>query len=368
MATVFIAGIIQSFFFALLIGSKKHRTYPDKLLIVWLIIIGLHLLYYFYMFEGWYKQYPAFIGFGLYFPALHGPLFYLYFRALISKKPGWKWKDALHFIPFVVANLFIIQFHFFPVEQKLTLAFSPPDFFSPFIKAGMLLNNFLGPAYIIVIWFYIRKYQDDLKNIFSYTENVSLQWVKNLNYGLAGIWLVVITVNYTPLATQIRGDVFIYTAVVIFVFSVGYFGFKQTALFTDFQNTSPRQPGPGRYTRSGLSQTSSTDILNALIDYLESEKPYLDGTLSLEAVSKALNVPRHHLSEVINRQMTLTFFDLVNRYRVKEFEKRVKAGDISRLTVLGLAYECGFNSKASFNRIFKKQTGQTPSEFIKSIK
>ena len=98
------------------------------------------------------------------------------------------------------------------------------------------------------------------------------------------------------------------------------------------------------------------------------EKPYLDRELTIYDLSEQLKIPRHILSEVINEHMGKNFYHLINDYRVKEVKERMKQEDLKQLTILAIAFDSGFNSKSSFNTIFKEKTGQTPSEYLKSLK
>ena len=96
-------------------------------------------------------------------------------------------------------------------------------------------------------------------------------------------------------------------------------------------------------------------------------KPYLDRELTIYDLSRQLQIPRHILSEIINEHMGKNFYNLVNDYRVEEVKSRLETDDYKHLTILGIAFDSGFNSKSSFNTIFKEKTGSTPSEYLKTI-
>ena len=103
-----------------------------------------------------------------------------------------------------------------------------------------------------------------------------------------------------------------------------------------------------------------------LIDYMQSEKPFLRTKLSINDLAEDLGIPSHHLSQVINERLNQNFYDFINSYRIEELKVKLKDPHNKHLTMLGIAFDCGFNSKASFNRIFKKHTGQTPSEYLEN--
>jgi AraC-like DNA-binding protein len=93
------------------------------------------------------------------------------------------------------------------------------------------------------------------------------------------------------------------------------------------------------------------------------EKPYLDANLSLPELADKLEIPSHHLSRVINEQFGVNFFDFVNQYRVEEVKSKIGNPEFENLSLLGIAFDSGFNTKSAFNRVFKKMTGFTPSEY-----
>ena len=100
---------------------------------------------------------------------------------------------------------------------------------------------------------------------------------------------------------------------------------------------------------------------------METEKPYLDGKLSLKKVATDLGISTNYLSQVINENLNKNFFDFVNEYRVEMVKEMIIDPSNKNYTLLAIAYDCGFNSKSSFNSIFKKHTGLTPTEYQKSL-
>ena len=95
------------------------------------------------------------------------------------------------------------------------------------------------------------------------------------------------------------------------------------------------------------------------------KKAYLDPELNLESFAKQTGLTKNELSKFFSEQGE-TFRGKVNAFRVNEFIAKAKSGDFDHLSLLGLAFDSGFNSKASFNRIFKEMKGETPSDFLKS--
>jgi AraC-like DNA-binding protein len=97
---------------------------------------------------------------------------------------------------------------------------------------------------------------------------------------------------------------------------------------------------------------------------MESQKLYLEPKLTLGTLAEQLKVSVNHLSQVINQYEGVNFHDFVNRYRVDEFKSRIANPKYKGFSLLAIAFDSGFNSKSSFNQIFKKSTGLTPSQYL----
>jgi AraC-like DNA-binding protein len=106
-------------------------------------------------------------------------------------------------------------------------------------------------------------------------------------------------------------------------------------------------------------QKLSSQLEKLIVD----DKVYLESELSLAQLSEKLKIQPYQTSELISRQYQESFFDLINRNRIDEVKRRLHDPAFSHLSILGVALDCGFNSKSSFNTAFKKFTGQTPSQY-----
>ncbi len=104
-----------------------------------------------------------------------------------------------------------------------------------------------------------------------------------------------------------------------------------------------------------------------LEEYIRKHKPYLEPRLTIDGLANRLSVKKHILSQVLNDYLGISFYDYINNHRVQEFKARLKKGENAHLSLLGLALECGFNSKSSFNQVFKKFENKTPSEYYKNL-
>lgn len=118
-----------------------------------------------------------------------------------------------------------------------------------------------------------------------------------------------------------------------------------------------------KYQKSPLTHENKNRIWAKVMEQMEEHKFFADNLASLANLTKAINEPRHHVSQVINEQFGKSFFELIAYYRVEEAKKILQEDTNKKITIEDLADEVGYNSKSSFNAAFKKHTGQTPSEF-----
>ena len=378
MDIIYLLGTSQAFFLAILAFFKRNKSTGDYMLASWLVFMGLHLLYYYLRTTGIIFQYPHLLGIGFCFPMLQGPFMFVYVLVMINKTGRLKLDYWLHGLPFIIFSLyFIFDFYFLSANEKIAyyeMQSSTPTTVS---KLTELLNVFLGPAYVIWSLIKLRKHRKNIGDNFSYTEQINLNWLNYVLGGLGLVWLTVLIVSvlggFPVFSEGLEGHI-IYISVTIAVFFLGFFGIRQQAIYRHVQGIKEnkkvekvRSPIKNEtlYKNSGLKKVDSERYLKELFNYMENEKPYLNNRLSLKDVAEYLNISVHHLSQVINEQLDKNFFDFVNDYRVTEVKNLLRDPKHKQFTLLAIAYDCGFNSKSSFNSVFKKITGLTPSSYVK---
>lgn len=119
--------------------------------------------------------------------------------------------------------------------------------------------------------------------------------------------------------------------------------------------------------KSMMSAETAEQVKNALNRLLEEERIYRDDGLTLQSLAEKLGVTPHRLSWLLNEELQVTFSSLINGYRIEEVKRRLADASINGDSILQTAMEAGFNSKASFNRAFKLNTGMTPSEYKRHL-
>jgi len=113
----------------------------------------------------------------------------------------------------------------------------------------------------------------------------------------------------------------------------------------------------------GLPETKITEIISRLIQLMEKDKLYQEHELTIQTLSDKLGIPSYQVSQAINDGLKKNFYDLINGYRVEEAKRLLVDPKNQNFTILSVGFEAGFNSKTTFNTVFKKFTGITPTEF-----
>ena len=365
---IFIAGLSIAIFIEFLLLSKKSKSKSDIILIIWIFTIILNLsLFYGHYTESIYN-YPFLLGIELPIPLLHGVFLYLYVASVTQQLPKNKMLIALHFLPLLGVYIYLIEIFKLPVNEKINVFKNEGAGYETF---SYVLYDILVPwsGVVYVIWSIIllRKHKYHILNNFSNLENVNLKWLQFLTIGIGGIWLLVII---------LEDDFFIFIGVVVFVILIGFFGINQGEIYTlkiaqdnvvnNAQANNKESHKTKKYAKSGLDEKQSKIMFSNLKRVMLTEEIYKNGDLSISDLASVLGTNSNHLSQIINEQEGKNFYEFINTYRIEAFISLLQQPENKNFTLLALANECGFNSKSSFNRHFKKYTGQTPSEYLAS--
>ena len=383
MKMFLVAGIGLAVFIEFLLISKKNKTAPDKILVLWMFLIVVHLFLYYLFFSQEISNYPFLLGVEQPLPLLHGVLLYFYVSFLTRQLPEKRKVLVLHFLPAIAVYAYLIPFFFLPAEQKIEIyrnRGAGHELFNTLRAYAILLS---GVIYVIWSALLLKRHSHNIREEFSDLEKVNLQWLRVLTLGLGGIWLLVIL---------FRSDILTFAGVVAFIFLIGFFGIRQAEIFTprrpaadgnpqketDSQLAVPEEVSQSqaiadgiepkkKYPKSGLTDELAGELHQRLIRLMTEEAPYKRSDLSITDLSSRLGVHPNYLSQVINQKERKNFYDFVNAYRIGEFKRLVAMPRNRQYTLLSLAYDCGFSSKSSFNRYFKEATGQTPSQYFATL-
>lgn len=365
---LYIAAIVLAFFISFVILTKKDKSYSDYLLSAWLGLTGTHLLARYIFRDITIPEYPSLVTIGFSLPLIQGPFLFLYTKAQLSGR-SFRFYDLLHFLPLLLSVLSFSDFHLLNYEEKQNVFAQKGAGYETRLLINLLAICASGVVYVIVAFVRLVAYRRSLPHRFSNTEKIKLDWLFYLMIWIVVIWIAIL---FT------RDDNLIFGAASLFVMWIGYFGIKQVKIFSqppsdgiatsiseEQQFPLTNTPSP-KYQKSSLSQAEAEEIFSLLKKHISEEKPHLNPELKLDDLATALDVHPNHLSQVINSKEGKNFYDLINELRINEFISRMADPNYAQFTILAVAFDCGFNSKTSFNRNFKKHTGQTPSDYLKA--
>ncbi len=350
---------------------------------IWQLVATLHLASLYLQVSGSYRQFPSLIGWGDLLALVHGPFLYLYILHLTTPIKFSK-KKLLHFLPVAVAYLLWMSFLLRNPAQKLLLY--DQGFSSDYYKTAGFITNvgiiISGIIYVLAAMVLLHRYKEKISEEFSNTDKISLNWLRYLIAGIAGIWIFVI---FYPTEESI------YFSASLYICFIGFFGVRQQQIFKTTNTSSnlitaehPTHvgssqeenlseelskeillPGKMKYDWSSLTAEEGQRIFLRLNKVMEQEKLYKNAELTLSKLAETLKLKDATLSQVINSKFNKSFYDYINSLRVDECVKMIADEKNQNYTLLSIAFDCGFNSKSSFNRNFRKFTGKSPSDFFR---
>lgn len=375
MKYIFLIAVFNALLFIVFLLQKRPRALHDNILICWLTYLGFFIGIYAFYSHDLFTHYKLLSISLISLLMLHGPFLYLYIQTLVSNQDRLSWKDLFHLLPYIFFNLYILVSSFQPVAseklniERLSGNFDPPLLFLIFL----ILTLLSGTIYFILTIRLFRKLDIRIFNNYSYSAHIDLKWLRWLVLVFGIVWTILICVTIIHHVFNMFSMVFctdgLFLSLSAFVILIGYLGLKQKVIFSaaDFEASIGSSKPLTKYAGSRLTESEAKQYAERLSDYMKSSKPYLNPELTLSQLAGDIGISSHFLSQVINEKFELNFFDFINGYRVEEFKERTADPRYSNFSLLGIALECGFNSKSAFNRIFKLKTGLTPSQFKKTL-
>jgi len=313
-------------------------------------------------------------------PLLPGPFLYLYMRSL---KERISWRKALpHFIPFF-AFFFISYWNMSYLSRQYPDAANIPG--EVLNRPLSILLIFVKPMQGVVYYFLARKtllsYQHSIRHLFSDTSHINLNWARFLTNGY--LVLVLTFVIFFPIMMrypeQFNLLLLINMAIATpYIYGATYKGFMQLTIWQvqpginkeavevemkEVENMPTTDSEKPKVPRSTMNEGKVDDLINKIILLMEQEKIFQEPELTLHQVAGKLQTPTYQVSQALNEGMKKSFYDLVNGYRVEESKRLLLDSKNSNYTILSVGFEAGFNSKTTFNTVFKKFTGLTPTEY-----
>lgn len=378
--------VLQGYIFAFLLlkrfFTKKHKS--DLFLSLLLFITGYHTTTYIIGFLEWYDTFKntKINYFLIDFILAIGPLVYFYTKSITQSYFKFRKIDFLHFLPALLFFLYKTFMYLYDAQQ--------PGFDE--VQNGWFLSNihwqyvsfWLGPLKDLsflgycsyAVWLY-SKYRKNITQYFSNTYDVELNWIRVFLILFIGLFIFNIILFFTDYSffenywKQRWWGNFAGAFIMLYVGMMGYFSDLSKVfnlkppLPSVIEEAIPVQP---KIANTFYKEHPDFNKFKKQVSsYMENHQPFLNPEITLPELARELKINSNHLSQIINNGFGKNFNEFINEYRVEMVKTKLQDKSLEHLSLLGIALECGFNSKATFNRVFKKITNQSPSQFQKNL-
>ena len=364
-------GVLQGVFLSVVLLQKKVHEKGYSFLVCYLFVmilqITLKVMSKVWLFTNLQPLYLL----SYQFPFLYGPLIYLFAQQFLFRR-AFRVGDILHFLPFIIVMIGLI------IANQFT---EPPLLFQPLFSSvpRLVLELISISLYHFFTWKCWLRYQSQLRNSYSDIKKSQLKWLKQfiiISLVVCSFITIIIFLMFQwyPYNQNIR---FGFISLTVFIYWISYCAWNQPQIFSvvrgfaDETKDTPVVPSltfykrPQKYSNSSLSKEEMRRLVTKLEQLMEQKKVYLDAEITIDKLAEYLHCSKHHLSQVLNAGLQKSFYDFINSNRVEEAKLMLTDSSRAEHKIASIAYDAGFNSLSTFNDVFKKLSGVTPSQYRK---
>lgn len=368
---IIISGVLQSIVLAgILVLYRKGNRGANRFIGLLVLICSLHFSWSLIVDSNLSDIFIQVFWFPYSYLLTIGPLLYFYTKALTESNFQISLKASIHFLP--VAIEVLIQLFFIKESIQNSILFYDVQGFLLF-----RIVEFIGTGTSILLYgreclSLIRIHETWVAENFSNQRDVTLSWLHKLIKYLRVLWIFWLVFELSFILFWqfqlhlIPVYLLLYILLGMITYSnywIGIQALMKSEVLTEKQTTGIPLQNASVYSR--LNEVEIKGYVDALSQSMLKEKLYLHETLSLRTLANRLQMDANLLSYVLNNIFHKSFYDYVNEFRIEEVKQKIDDPGYSHFKIVEIAYECGFNSKASFNRVFKKLTGKSPTEYKK---
>ena len=354
---------------------KKGDSILNKILAVFLICFSWSGIYNTLDFMGYYGKYPAIMYTHFIADFISSPLLYLYVFRLTNKDFKIQRKTILHFIPALLVMMYYANYFVASLSTKEAIIQKGYNYFPYDVTVLSYLDIIYYMMCILISAFRLQRYKKQVIDFYSDQNKRNHQWLTIIL--IANMIAAILCFFLFGTGQQVFAQLIVVCSSFM-IYAIGYKMLASPPILPDFiteplihpeynKIEKPVEVLENKYERSGLSQERSEKIAEKILGYMQENKPYINPEINLKELAAELHIATHHLSQVINQIFKKNFYDFINEYRVAEVKLKLQDTKYQNYTLLAIGLESGFNSKATFNSVFKKITGQSPSEFKNTI-
>ncbi len=369
---VIISGILQNFIVAgILFFTKSDQPYARKLLSIAILVVNLHLTYVMLLDLNVDNLFPFTLWIPYSYLTALGPLIFFYTKSLTQAHFRISAKEWIHFIP--VAIEWLLQ-----LAQILYSIFSDSLYYNT--PTDLILTTIISLWATGSVFYYLRRSIENISNHekwilknFSNLKEVTLAWLSRLITYYRRLWtlwipfaalfLLIFRFQHQYLILVIIAYFFL----LIITYLTYWTGIQGLVRLSPVSAKEPIQKGKSK--SYGNLPKEEIEVYSTRMERLMQEKKlFLHENLSLREFAAEVNAEPNLVSYILNTHMQRSFYEFVNSYRIEEAKSKLSDPAYERWTILAIGLESGFNSKTSFNRVFREITGVTPSDFQKKAK
>lgn len=358
-AIFFLIAAGQGLFLSLMLWLRQ--AHKNKFLVILIFAFSLTMTHYVTFWAGLFTQYPHLIGLSSPLPWLFGPALYFYIKQTQTTQTfKFTFASGLHFAPFFLHFFYLLPFYFSSATYKLSKITSPILY-----NLDQLMSNWgqtisLLVYGILILYLVLKTMPHKASKAPLYMACLFLAF----SISHASYYIMVYGYSYVKIY-----DYYISAFMSLFIYWVGYMGFLKPEIITHHNHkeltvdTVKPPAKPAKYAHSILTDHHAKQLLEQLKELMQNEKLYLNSSLKIQEVAEKMGISTHHLSQLLNEQAQQNYAEFINSYRIEEATKKLRNPQYAHEKIIAIAYDVGFNTKASFNAHFKKQTGVSPSAY-----
>ena len=352
--TMLLGGTVVLGIFIIVLLIRSNLGLAKWLLCLALGALLLHLLTFLLFTTEFIRAWPHYLAVSYPFLFLAGPAFYFFIKSYAEPNFTWSFKHLIHLVPAVLVALYLFPSTYILTTSEKQLLI---DYYYDLAPQGVMSLDLWAyfNLYVVFLLGYV------LASIWYIKDKVPYNAPTLRRFG----WLfLALCVSYLILqsglllsgADFITSEILLSVIMALVVLLMGYWILDIHQLF----------PVARRYRTAPLSPSKVDFIKTKITQGMSEQKLYLNPRLTISQVADELEIPAHHLSQVINIHMNTNFYRLVNGYRIAKSQELLKTDRIQKVSIQAIGQDCGFSNKTSFYRAFKQHTGMTPVEYVRS--
>lgn len=304
------------------------------------------------------QQNPNLIFLGSFSYWLQGPVLYWYVSRELYRKVRFRRWDLLHLVPMLAAGLLMTNYYLLPAPQQVAAMEDMQFMWSPrmtWLRSGWYISFIAYSSWCLLM---LMRYRKALRQQFSNIETRERRW-------LLGVVLALAVITFWELLVHLIGVRLPFELANLLGVAGNYteFIFVNVLVFTSIRYSHLFSGLDSAYSAGDRSRDYTKEQVERVERHMEETRPYLEPDISIEGLARNLSLPERTLSRILNQHFGLNFFEFINSYRVEEAKQLLRDPAEKDRPILELMGKAGFTSKSTFNAIFKKQVGKTPSQY-----